>query len=379
MRLSNSAPHALWISGRVWAALVLVCTGTRAAAVLVLAALACAGRVMAAQPAPIEVRVVVVTMFEIGADTGDTPGEFQLWYERQHLTHRFPFAHHHDLFMNDQTGVLAMVTGEGTANSASAVMELGMDPRFDLSHAYWVVAGIAGVDPEDASIGSAAWARYVVDSDLAHEIDSREIPSDWSTGRFPIGSGHPYDPPDAHPDIENQVFQLNSRLVDWAYQLTRGIDLGDSESLQRSRARYKGFPNAQKPPFVLEGDDLDGETFWHGKLMNHWANEWTKYWTHGAGNFVMTAMEDTGTLLSLTYLDRTGKVKKDRVLVLRTGSNYTMPPPGVTAAQNMQKENAGYSGLGASVESAYKVGSAVVNEITNKWATYRDHPPPLGR
>ena len=28
----------------------------------------------------------------------------------------------------------APVTGEGTANSATAVMELGMDPRFDLSH-----------------------------------------------------------------------------------------------------------------------------------------------------------------------------------------------------------------------------------------------------
>ena len=82
-------------------------------------------------PAPIEVKVVVVTMFEIGADTGDTPGEFQLWHERQKLDERFPFAHHHDLFLNRQTGVLGMVTGEGTANSATAVMELGMDPRLD--------------------------------------------------------------------------------------------------------------------------------------------------------------------------------------------------------------------------------------------------------
>ena len=35
-------------------------------------------------------------------------------------------------------------------------MALGMDPRFDFSDAYWLVAGIAGIDPEDASIGSAA-------------------------------------------------------------------------------------------------------------------------------------------------------------------------------------------------------------------------------
>src|ERR1700704_5777056 len=57
------------------------------------------------------------------------------------------------------------------------------------------------------------------------------------------------------------------------------------------------------------------------------------------------------------------------------GSNYSMPPPGVSAAANMQKENAGYSALGPSVEAAYKVGSAVVLELLSKWSVYRDHSP----
>jgi purine nucleoside permease len=56
-----------------------------------------------------------------------------------------------------------------------------------------------------------------------------------------------------------------------------------------------------------------------------------------------------------------------------------MPPPGVSAAANMQKENAGYSALGPSVEAAYKVGSTVVVELLSKWSVYRDHPPPLGQ
>jgi len=340
--------------------------------------LALAGAAHAAPPIeakPIEIRVVVVTMFEIGADAGDTAGEFQLWKARQKLDTRLPFAHHHDLFLNDKTGVLGMVTGMGTANSATAVMELGMDPRFDFSHAYWLVAGIAGVDPEDASIGSAAWAQYVVDGDLAHEIDAREIPPDWPTGYFPLDSKRPFDP-DAKPP-EGQVFHLKPAFVEWAYQLTRNIDLGDSPHLQRSRARYKGYPNAQKPPFVLKGDNLASMTFWHGKLLNEWANHWLSYWTHGEGDFVTTAMEDTGTLLALNYLGAAGKVNKDRVLVLRTASNYSMPPPGVTAAENMQKENEGYSGLDASVESAYRVGSAVVEELLKKWPAYRGQTPPL--
>src|SRR6267154_2570203 len=161
----------------------------------------------AAEAAPIEIKVVVVTMFEIGADSGDAAGEFQLWHERQKLDVRYPFAHHHDLFFNPQTGVLGIVTGMGRINSASAVMELGMDTRFDLSHAYWLVAGIAGIDPEDASIGSAAWADYLVDGDLAHEIDAREKPADWETGYFARYTKKPYDP--NKPAPTGEMYEVN--------------------------------------------------------------------------------------------------------------------------------------------------------------------------
>ena len=58
-------------------------------------------------------------------------------------------------------------------------MALGLDSRLDLSNAYWIIAGIAGIDPEDASIGSAVWSSYLVDGDLDHEIDPREMPSNW--------------------------------------------------------------------------------------------------------------------------------------------------------------------------------------------------------
>src|SRR5580693_5975666 len=271
-----------------------------------------AASALAAGPAPIPVKVVVVSLFEPGADQGDTPGEYQYWVDREHLDHVYPFPQgFHNLRMNDQ-GVLGVLTGVGTARAAASIMALGLDPRFDLSKAYWLVAGIAGGDPEDASLGSAAWAEYVVDGDLAHEIDAREIPPNWKSGYFPLDSQGPDD--SAAKAAEGQVFQLNPSLVEWAYQLTRHVDLGDSPSLQKSRARYKGFPNAQKPPFVLKGDNLASMTFWHGKLLNEWANRWVSYWTHGSGNYVMTAMEDTGTLLALSYLQKAGKVNNDRVL-----------------------------------------------------------------
>ena len=318
--------------------------------------------------APIEVKIVLVTMFEIGADTGDVAGEFQLWYERRHLDQVFPFQGEHDLHFNAESGILAIVTGAGTPKAAASIMALGMDPRFDLSHSYWLVAGISGFDPADASIGSAAWAEYLVDGDLAHEIDAREIPADWEWGYIARHTKVPFDP--NKPEPRGEVFRLNPALTEWAYQLTKDVQLPDNAEAAATRALYVNHPNARKPPFVLKGDNLAALTFWHGEILNAWANAWVDYWSDGNGEFVSSAMEDTGTFQALTYLDKINRADKNRVMVLRTASNYTMPPPGVTAAENLLKENEGYSGLDLAVESAYRVGSIVVDEILGNWSAY---------
>ena len=165
----------------------------------------------------IPIKVVVVTMFERGADTGDTPGEFQYWVEREKLDRVLPFpTGYHDLRMNG-SGILGMVTGIGTAKAAASVMALGLDPRFDLRRAYWLVAGIAGIDPADGSLGSAAWAEWVVDGDIGHEIDAREIPANWKTGYVPLRRSIPYEQPRDVPD-EGEVYHLNPALVDWAFR-----------------------------------------------------------------------------------------------------------------------------------------------------------------
>lgn len=325
-------------------------------------------------PEPIKIKFVVVSMFEIGDVEGDQAGEFQLWKERADLDTVLPFRNSpHDIYLNEKTGVLGIITGIGTAYSAGTAMALGMDPRFDLTEAYWLVAGIAGIDPEDASIGSAAWAEYLVDGDLGHQIDMREVPEDWEIGIFPRHTRKPYDPNKPEPTFE--MLKLNSELFNWAFELTKDAELPDMEGLEETRSLYTDHPNAQKPPFVLKGDQLAAMRFWHGEILNDWANKWVDYWSDGEGEFVTSAMEDTGTFLSLSLLDNLGKVDKDRVMVLRTGSNYTMPPPGVTAVDNLLAENDGYAGLDAALESAYIVGSEVMEEILTNWDTYQDRTP----
>src|SRR5262245_36669472 len=59
--------------------------GMRFPALVSVLVLLSAGISAAAGPRAIPVKVVVVTMFERGADTGDEPGEFQYWVEREKL------------------------------------------------------------------------------------------------------------------------------------------------------------------------------------------------------------------------------------------------------------------------------------------------------
>lgn len=317
---------------------------------------------------PIQIKVVVVAMFERGEDTGDAPGEFQLWIDREHFDQVLPLpAGYHHLRLN-KDGVLEMLTGVGTAKAAASVMAVGLDPRFDLTRAYWVIAGVGGGDPQDVSLGSAVWADHVVDGDLAFEIDAREIPPGWPTGYVPLRKSTPYEQPVIPAETFGEAYTLNSGLANWAFHLTQNVPLDDSDEMRTARARFKNFPNAQKPPFVTVGTDVSASTFFYGARMNEWANTWTKYYTGGQGNFMVSAMEDTGTLQALTFLDQAKRVDLQRVMVLRTISNYDMQAPGAQAADGLKDFGAGrYSAYMPSLEAAQRVGDKVVRDIVAHW------------
>jgi purine nucleoside permease len=329
----------------------------------------------AAQATPLAVRVVVVTTFEIGTDTDAVPGEFRAWVERFPLPETIAFpAGYRRLRYDPRLHVLGIVTGEGAERGAASIMGLGLDPRFDLSHAYWVVAGIAGVDPRVASVGSAAWARYVVNGDLAYDVDARQLPPGWSTGIVPLDTSVPFAKPAPPADSMEgtSAYALDRTLADFAYRLTAAVPLADDATLRSIRAGYPARSAARRPPFVLEGDDLAADRFWIGDRMNAWAERWVRYWTRGRATFAMSDEEDAGILQALTFLDHAHRADVRRVLVLRTASDYTLPRRGETIARLLARD-AGTDSLSAyreSLEAAYRVGSVVVREIASHWSRY---------
>ncbi len=302
------------------------------------------------KPPAVAIKLVIVTMFDPPARAG--PSELTRWVERVPLPERLEFPlGDRELRLNRERGVLAVVTGVGNTKAAATIMALGLDARFDLTRSYWLVAGIAGADPNAMTLGSAAWADWIVDGDLANDIDPREMPPDWPTGRVPLGKSAPYQPPPSTLTT-TMAWRLNPALVDWAYRLTRGLVSPDGSA-------------------VLTGAVLASNSLWHGALLNRWAAAWVKYWTGDEGRFVAAAMEDAGIVSSLHALARAGRVERERVLILRTASNYVVPPSGVAPAQSLAGEmRNGFSAYDLALNAAYRVGSVVADELTSHWEKY---------
>jgi purine nucleoside permease len=326
-----------------------------------------------AQNKPWPVRAVIVATFEVGNDTGDVPGEFQFWVEREHLDQVIEFPGGvHPLRTNADHTVIGMVSGTTLVNATASMMVLGLDPRFDLTHAYFLINGIAGVDPADASVGSAAWATYVV-GDVAREIDPRDAPADWPYGLFPVGA-HAPNPATLAPApwMRSNLYELNPKLTDWAYEQTRDLKLQDDPAVAKFRAEFTGYPNAQRLPFVLKGDTFASDYYWHGTIMTKYANDWVRLFTAGKGNFVMTEMEDSGFMNAIERLNQMHRVDPRRVMVLRTGINFCMPRPGHTAVESV---TAPYIGSRVALESAWLVGSTVLHNLLTHWDTTSTHIP----
>ena len=127
----------------------------------------------------------------------------------------------------------------------------------------------------------------------------------------------------------SMAYPLNQKLARWAFELTRNTPLSDNARLRAGRAAWVGFPQAQKPPFVLMGETLGSVRYWHGEPRTRWAEDWTRLWTRGAGLFVMTNMESQTYQAEMRVLGKQGFVDLNRIMVLRTASNFSEPPPGV--------------------------------------------------
>jgi purine nucleoside permease len=118
---------------------------------------------------------------------------------------------------------------------------------------------------------------------------------------------------------------------------------------------------------VFIGDSFASDYFWHGLVMTQYARDWVRLQTGGKGRFAMTEMEDAGFMNAIERLGAMHRVDPDRVMVLRTASNYSEQRPGHSAADSLTEGT--HLGTRMALESAYLCGSTVLHTILAHWDT----------
>lgn len=315
-----------------------------------------------AAAAPRPVKVLIVSMFKPEGD---------VWVKPLALDQEIPvpgLSPDYPVVRCNAQDVCLVTTGMGHANAAASVTALIFSRRFDLSRTYFLVAGIAGIDPKRGTIGSAAWARYLVDYGIAHEVDAREMPRSWRYGYFGIDTKNP----DTKPPLayRTEVFKLDEGLLQWALALSAGTSLTDDDTARRYRRHYTGA--GARPPSVLQCDTASGDTYWHGVLLGARAEEWTRLLTDGQGTYCTTQQEDNASYEALKRGAGAGLLDIARVAVLRTGANFDRPHKGQTDLQSLSVTSGGFK---PAVDNLVVAGKPLVDEITTHWDAWQAGVP----
>ncbi|KAJ5893229.1 hypothetical protein N7495_004920 [Penicillium taxi] len=312
-------------------------------------------------------KVFIISMFEPEAAAWWNIPEFDLLAHNISLPGLAPIFP--DVHCTKDFEVCQLITGESEINAATTVFSVAFSPLFDLTHTYFFIAGIAGVSPKRATLGSATFARYAVQVALQYEIDIRELNASYSTGYIPLGSEYP----DQYPSniYGTEVFEVNDDLRSHAVKFARRATLSDSTEAKAYRAHYETasgeYKVASLPPSVVECDVATSDVYYAGNILGDAFANTTKLFTNGTGDYCSTAQEDNATLEALLRSSAHKLTDFSRIIVMRTASDFDRPYPGTSATYNLMEASTG--GFTISIENIYNAGIEVVKGILEGWHT----------
>ena len=261
-----------------------------------------------------------------------------------------------------------MITGESEINAATTLTSVAFSPVFNLTQTYFFVAGIAGVNPKRTTTGSANFARYAVQVALQYEIDLRELPKNYSTGYFPMGSSSPGQYPSLIYGTE--VFEINAGLQKMAAGFARRANLSDSATAKAYRANYVTpsgeYEAATRSPGVVECDVATSDVYYSGRLLATAFDNTTKLLTNGTGDYCSSAQEDNAILEVLLRSSARSLTDFGRIIVMRTSSDFDRPFPDASATYNLL-HSSDQGGFEIALENIYRAGIQVVKGIVKGW------------
>lgn len=259
-----------------------------------------------------------------------------------------------------------MLTASLEIDAAVTVASLVQSPRFNLRTTYFLIGGIAGINPEVATLGSVTFARYAAQVALQYEFDAHEIPSNFSTGYVPQGSNSPDEYPRSIYGTE--VFEVNTALRRLAVGFAKTATLNDSAAAVAYRANYAlsaAYAAGAQTPSVVECDVATSDVYYSGTLLSEAFGNYTRLVTNGSHIYCTTAQEDSTKLEALLRGAVAGLVNFARIIVMRTASDFDRPYPGEPDTVNLFWADQG--GFEPAVQNVYLAGVKVVEGILSGW------------
>ena len=220
-------------------------------------------------------------------------------------------------------------------------------------------------------MGSAAWARWLVDWGIQWELDAREKPRGLAAAITGIETQGRRE----KPGLELRHRAVPARRGGWCGAPSRcraAVKLADSAAAKVARAAYP--PPASRPPSVIRCDTLSGDTWWSGSKLGERAEAWTRMLTDGKGRYCTTQQEDNAVYEALKRGDAAGLVDTKRVAVLRAGSDFDRPAPGGSSADNLL-DYAEQGGFVPALANLVRAGKPLVNEIAGNWGAWKNGVP----
>ncbi|PSR82026.1 purine nucleoside permease [Coniella lustricola] len=278
------------------------------------------------------------------------------------LSMLFPHVH-----CTEDLQICQVTTGESEINAATTIASVVLSGKFDLTSTYFMIAGIAGVSPAWSTLGGVALSRYAVQVALQYEFDAREMPENFTTGYFGFDTYLPNTFPGEWYGTE--VFELNDDLRQLALGMASKANLSDTTTAAAYRERYaassENFTAGTLPPSVVLCDTATSDVYYSGNLLAHSFDNTTTLWTNGTGNYCMTAQEDNATLEVMLRMAIEGLVDFSRIILMRTGSDFDRPPPGVSAYDHLLIMD--QDGFEIAIENIYNAGVEILKGVLDGW------------
>lgn len=244
-----------------------------------------------------------------------------------------------------------------------------LSPSFNLTRTYFLIAGIAGINPHLATTGSVTFSQYQVQFDLQYEFSADQIPSNYSSGYFPQGADIPDSPLGYDYPVEvygTEAFEVNKNLRDLFANAASQVQLNDTNTATAYRAKYPYAP-ANQPPSVVACASGTSNVYWSGSVLGDAFYNYTLLMTNGSGHYCATQQEDNASLEAFLRGAIAGLVDFSRIAVMRTASDFDRAPPDETEVFHLLY--ADQEGFLPAIENIFIAGNAVVQTVLENWNT----------